>query len=107
MNAAIGDLTFPSVTRVMKKSSALSVLRHPGAFVRFLRDREAPVLPRLFVLFALIYVISPVDLVPDAIPLLGWLDDLGVFSLALAWAARQAARYEDEHPALPRDLSGA
>lgn len=103
MKVAIGDLPFSFV----KKSSALSVLRHPGAFVRFLRDREAPVLPRLFVLFALIYVISPIDFVPDAIPFLGWLDDLGVFGLALAWGAQQAARYRDEHPARPSELSGA
>lgn len=36
-------------------------------------------------LFAFIYVISPFDLIPDVIPVIGWLDDLGV----LAWAARQ------------------
>lgn len=77
----------------MKKTSALGVLRHPRSFVRFLRDREAPLLPRLFVLIALVYVLSPVDLIPDAIPILGWLDDVGVLSLALAWAARSSERY--------------
>lgn len=39
----------------------------------------------IIVLLALIYVISPLDLIPDVIPVIGWLDDLGV----LAWAARQ------------------
>jgi hypothetical protein len=34
---------------------------------------------------ALLYLLSPLDLVPDWIPLVGWLDDIGV----LAWAARQ------------------
>ncbi len=34
---------------------------------------------------ALLYVLSPLDLVPDWFPVIGWLDDLGV----LAWAARQ------------------
>ncbi|MEQ1593906.1 MAG: YkvA family protein [Casimicrobium sp.] len=34
---------------------------------------------------AFLYIISPLDLVPDVIPFFGWLDDLGV----LAWAARQ------------------
>jgi hypothetical protein len=34
---------------------------------------------------ALLYVLSPLDLVPDWIPLVGWLDDIGI----LAWAARQ------------------
>jgi hypothetical protein len=34
---------------------------------------------------ALLYVVSPLDILPDWIPLVGWLDDIGV----LAWAARQ------------------
>lgn len=34
---------------------------------------------------ALLYILSPLDLVPDWIPFVGWLDDIGV----LAWAARQ------------------
>ena len=31
---------------------------------------------------ALLYVVSPVDLVPDIVPVLGWLDDVGVLGLA-------------------------
>jgi hypothetical protein len=38
----------------------------------------------LAILAALLYVISPVDVVPDFIPGLGWLDDLLVLGL-LAW----------------------
>ena len=39
----------------------------------------------IIALLAMIYVISPLDLIPDFIPVIGWLDDLGV----LVWAARQ------------------
>lgn len=39
----------------------------------------------IITLLALLYIVSPLDLIPDVIPLVGWLDDLGV----LAWAARQ------------------
>jgi uncharacterized membrane protein YkvA (DUF1232 family) len=35
-------------------------------------------------LLAVLYVLSPLDILPDFIPVIGWLDDLGV----LAWAAR-------------------
>ncbi len=35
-------------------------------------------------ILAVIYILSPLDLLPDFIPIIGWLDDLGV----LAWAAR-------------------
>lgn len=84
-------LTF---THEMKKSSALSVLRRPTAFLRFLGDRNAPVLPRLFALFAVLYVVMPADLIPDVIPILGWLDDIGIITLAVAWTAQQVAKYE-------------
>jgi uncharacterized membrane protein YkvA (DUF1232 family) len=30
-----------------------------------------------------IYVISPIDLIPDAVPILGWLDDLALITLIL------------------------
>jgi len=34
----------------------------------------------LAIVFCLVYVLSPVDFIPDVIPILGWLDDLGVLS---------------------------
>ncbi len=38
----------------------------------------------IIALLAILYILSPLDLLPDFIPVIGWLDDLGV----LAWAAR-------------------
>jgi uncharacterized membrane protein YkvA (DUF1232 family) len=38
----------------------------------------------IIAILAILYVLSPLDLIPDVIPVVGWLDDLGV----LAWAAR-------------------
>ena len=47
-----------------------------------LRNPAAPVLPKLVALLAAVYIISPVDLVPDVIPILGWIDD-GIISILL------------------------
>jgi uncharacterized membrane protein YkvA (DUF1232 family) len=77
----------------VKKSAVLTVVRHPSAFVRFLRDRQAPLLPRLLALFAVLYVIMPFDAIPDTIPIIGWLDDVGVIALVLAWTAKRVATY--------------
>ena len=51
-----------------------------------LRDPRAPFAARGLALLALIYVVWPFDLVPDVIPVLGWLDDLMIGPL-LMWAA--------------------
>ena len=47
-----------------------------------LRNPAAPALSKLVVLLAAVYIVSPVDLIPDVIPILGWLDD-GVISMLL------------------------
>ncbi len=40
-----------------------------------LRDPRAPKGTKLATVLAIVYVLSPIDLIPDTIPLLGWLDD--------------------------------
>ena len=40
-----------------------------------LRDPRAPRAAKLATLLAVLYVVSPIDLVSDFIPILGWLDD--------------------------------
>ncbi len=60
----------------------------------YYQDPSRSTLGKLVVFFALIYVISPVDLIPD-VPFIGWLDDLGVFGLATAWLTRTISHYRD------------
>jgi uncharacterized membrane protein YkvA (DUF1232 family) len=38
----------------------------------------------------LVYLLSPVDLVPDVVPVLGYADDVVVVALALRWVVRGA-----------------
>ena len=40
-----------------------------------LRDPRSPKSAKLAVVLAVLYVVSPIDLVSDFIPILGWLDD--------------------------------
>lgn len=51
-------------------------------------DARTPLSARLGALLALAYAVSPVDLIPDAVPLLGLGDDLLVVPAVLALAAR-------------------
>ncbi|MDN3919003.1 DUF1232 domain-containing protein [Roseateles violae] len=47
------------------------------------RDPAAPLLPRLLALFIAAYALSPIDLIPDFIPVLGLLDELILLPLGL------------------------
>ena len=52
------------------------------------RDKRVPVATRLLVLAPALYMASPIDLLPDFIPVLGRLDDAAVFSLSMDLLAR-------------------
>ncbi|WP_395024903.1 YkvA family protein [Comamonas odontotermitis] len=53
-----------------------------------LRDPRAPKAAKLVTVLAALYVISPIDLVSDFIPVLGWLDDGVIAYLLLQLALR-------------------
>jgi len=67
------------------------------AAVRYLLDRRAPLAGKLVLLGAVAYIVLPIDLVPDVVPVVGWLDDLG--ALGVAWTIFK--RYLDAWEAPP------
>ena len=52
---------------------------------RFFFDPNASIALKLLFLLAALYVLTPADVVPDVLPVIGWLDDLGVAGLAAAF----------------------
>jgi uncharacterized membrane protein YkvA (DUF1232 family) len=48
-----------------------------------IRDPRTPLYARLPAVFSLIYLLSPIDIIPDFIPVLGYLDDLIIVPLLL------------------------
>ena len=45
--------------------------------------RQVPVRIIIAALGAIIYLVSPIDLIPDVIPIVGWLDDAAVITAVL------------------------
>ena len=58
--------------------------------VRLARDPRVPVRAKVFAAAAAAYAISPIDLVPDFIPLIGRSDDIVVVALALNYLVEEA-----------------
>jgi uncharacterized membrane protein YkvA (DUF1232 family) len=55
-------------------------------------DARVPRRAKLAVGFAAVWVLSPIDLIPEFLPVIGPLDDLVVVALALRYAARTIPR---------------
>ena len=76
------------------------ILRDLAAFIpdcittvrRLRKDPRVPRRARIVIILAGLYVASPVDLIPEFIPVIGPLDDIVVVALALRYAGRQVPR---------------
>lgn len=77
----------------------LRLLGEIKALGRFFRDRNASILGKTLVVLALAYIVWPADALPDAVPVIGWLDDLGVAALALTYLGHVLKRYRGDGPA--------
>jgi uncharacterized membrane protein YkvA (DUF1232 family) len=60
-------------------------------------DRRTPLLAKALIVFGALYGISPLDFVPDFLPLLGQLDDLGVIVVAIMMFARMTRSVQADH----------
>ena len=58
------------------KESAGKLKRDIPALFLALKDHETPVLAKVFAGLTVAYALSPIDLIPDFIPVLGALDDV-------------------------------
>lgn len=58
------------------------------ALWKLVRHPDTPRAPKWVALFVLAYALSPIDLIPDFIPVLGQLDDLVLVPLGIALAVR-------------------
>ncbi len=88
----------------------LPVLLRSGRLVwRLLRDSRTPLSSKLIVVGTLLYVLSPFDLIPDVIPVLGELDDAAALALGLDLFLRSVPAWlrAEHETALGRTREGA
>jgi uncharacterized membrane protein YkvA (DUF1232 family) len=83
------------------------------------RHPDMPWLPKIFALLVVGYFLSPIDLIPDFIPILGYLDELILLPISiylilklvpervLTESRDQAANWVAEHRPTPQSLTAA
>jgi uncharacterized membrane protein YkvA (DUF1232 family) len=80
-------LSAASLPRYLFTGRAFQVLRHLPNFARLywrlFRDGRVPILPKALLVLTLVYVISPLDIVPDFVPVTGDMDDVVVVLTSL------------------------
>ena len=75
----------------MNKSKLLLKI---GQIFKFLRSKKISKIKKFFFILALVYIFVPLDIIPDTIPVVGWLDDLGIAYLALTYVFKQMDKQE-------------
>ena len=64
-------------------SLARTLVAHVRLTLRLLREPGVPLLTKAVPILAALYLLSPLDFIPDVLPVLGQLDDLGMILIAL------------------------
>jgi uncharacterized membrane protein YkvA (DUF1232 family) len=67
----------------------------PAVFIA-LKHKDTPFMAKFFAGITIIYALSPIDLIPDFIPLLGYLDDLIILPLFIALTIRSIPKEKFE-----------
>ena len=68
---------------LLRPSLLRTLFSHARLAIRLIREPRVGLLVKALPLLAAAYVISPLDFVPDVIPVLGQLDDLGILLVSL------------------------
>ena len=73
--------------RLRRYFSSFSLMRSIASnarlAVRLMREPRVPLLLKTLPILGVGYVLSPIDLVPDVLPIIGQLDDLAIIALAI------------------------
>lgn len=60
-----------------------SSLRRLASIASAAMDPRAPVVAKVAAIGTVVYALSPIDIIPDFIPVIGWIDDAAIVALGL------------------------
>jgi len=81
--------------KVERTGKKVSFIKDVLALYKYMLDENVQWYRKSIVVGALIYFITPIDLVPDIMPLVGYMDDLGVITAVLKYLGHELIPYYD------------
>jgi uncharacterized membrane protein YkvA (DUF1232 family) len=75
------------------KEKAKALRNEVHVLVIVYKDKRTPLLPKLLIGLTIGYLFSPIDLIPDFIPILGLLDDLIIVPLLIKLSVKLIPEY--------------
>lgn len=78
---------------VERSGKKITFLKDVIALYNYMTDGDVSWYRKTIVVGALLYFITPVDAVPDLVPLFGYLDDLGVITATLKFLGSELIPY--------------
>jgi hypothetical protein len=80
----------------MNRGPIAAIWENVKALWKYVLSDEVPWYKKAAPLAALVYLVSPVDVVPDFIPIAGLLDDAGVITAAIASIGSILNKYKNQ-----------
>lgn len=79
--------------KVEATGNKINFIKDVAALYKYMKDPSVSWYRKGIVVGALIYFITPLDVVPDLMPLVGYLDDLGVIVAVMKFLGNELASY--------------
>ena len=78
----------------MDKAEDLEIVSRGKQMWEYLNSGRVSGFEKLILGAALLYIITPTDLLPDWVPVAGWLDDLGMAGLVITFISQRLDAFE-------------
>lgn len=75
------------------KKNIFNLISHLKALKNYMLDSDVAWYRKSVVVAALVYFVTPIDAIPDFVPVAGFLDDLGVIAAAIKFLGNEIKPY--------------
>jgi uncharacterized membrane protein YkvA (DUF1232 family) len=78
----------------VEDTEGLEIVQRAQQMWKYLHSGRVSGFEKFVLAAALLYIVTPSDLLPDWLPVAGWMDDLGMAGLVLAFIAQRLDAFE-------------